>query len=84
MPIDETITTDGASSEANPAGTVSDVLVGPCAPGSITLQVKTAAGDWFGVSSKQGAYIVATPDPALLYRFKATNVVGNIPVYFGV
>ncbi len=84
MSINETISGDGFSAEANPTGATSDVVVGEHGAGRVVLQVKASGGEWATVSMQSGAYAVATPDAGLIYRFEAKGVsAAGAHVYFG-
>lgn len=81
--LNETITGNAVSSTFTPAGPVSDVVVEDNGRGQIFLECQVPSGGWEGVSSKIGAYSVNTPDPAILYRFRALDVLDNVRVYMG-
>jgi hypothetical protein len=80
--IDEIITGNDVSTETNPTGTQSEVVVEHSGKGRIHLQEKTTNGDWVYLTSKSGGYVVSTPDLTMTYRFIAKDVEDNARVYF--
>lgn len=85
MAINESVSASTPSAEAFPAGATSDVIVGPVVPenGRIFLQAKAPGGEWADVCTNTGAYSVSTPDAAIAYRFRPSNVTTPVHVYFG-
>ena len=84
MAIQETITGTTTSTAVNPTEVVSSYTIGSGdGTGSVVLQHKAPGVDrWVNIANG-GDSPVNTPDPAYLYRFKATGVGGTVQVYFG-
>lgn len=84
MPINETLIGDGLSAELTPLDSMTDVVIaGEAAAGLVFLQVKAFGGIWVNVTNQSGAYVVMTPDPTLLYRFRASNLLSPVHVFMG-
>lgn len=78
--INETLSGITPSAEALPANATSEASV---AAGDIVLESKAPGGDWELVTCQSGAFAIATPDPAVLYRFRGLNADVSAHVYFG-
>lgn len=85
MPINESVSGSTPSAEIAPTAATSDVIVGPVVKenGRIFLEAKAPGGAWAPIAAETGAFVVATPDTAILYRFRPSNVTTPIHVYFG-
>jgi len=82
--INESITGNGVSASTVAAGTTSDVIIEATGPGQIFLQAQApGSANWVNVTNQTGAFAVATPDPAVLYQFKAVGLIDSVLVYFG-
>jgi len=83
MPIQETISGTTPSAETAPANGVSDVVVELRGPGKVYLEAKAPNSEWRPIGVISGAVSVATPDTAILYRFRPEGVEDQANVYFG-
>lgn len=79
------------SSTFNPSDSISEFIVDGAFNGVIELQVSRPSADEFitvlkVVSQDNGegqAFTLHTPDAAIDYRVKATNIIGTANFYFG-
>jgi len=82
--INEPITGSNVSSETSPVESMSDVVIAGEAAGLVFLQVKSPnTTEWVNITNQSGAYVVMTPDPTLLYRFRASKLLLPVQVHFG-
>ncbi len=83
MSINATISGTGVSATTVPTALISDVVIGG-GDGNVYLEALVpSTSDWVVVSENlRGAFSVATPDPAITYRFRTTNESQSVAVYF--
>ena len=83
MAINETITDNGVSSTFNPTGAVTDAVVEGNGKGHVFLECQVPGGEWVTIGDQVGAFSINTPDTAIGYRFRASNVEESVRVYLG-
>ena len=78
------ITGDNVSATFTPTAVMSECRVGPISTGKIYLECSPDSGTtWDRIKSGSGVYIVLTPDPTVLYRFRSKAINTSVPYRMG-
>jgi len=81
--ISGTLTSTTPSASFTPTQTMSDVMVMRNGEGDIFLEAKEPVTNKWHLVGGYGNYAVATPDPAVLYRFRAEGQNIDFDYYMG-
>ncbi len=82
--VSETLTGTQDSSSFTPTEQTSEVSIGNYTSGSLLFQMSTDGGTvWRTVTTRRGFFVFMTPDPNIIYRFKAQSVSPSVDVYVG-
>lgn len=84
MAISESLIDNGVSATTVAAGATSDVIIEGGSPGQVFLEAQApGSAVWVTVTQQTGSFAVATPDAAILYRFRGQALTNSTAVYFG-
>lgn len=84
MSISGSLTGTDESAEFTPSESLSDVVLeSPGAKGQVFLMAKAPNTGWKVLEQADGSFAVATPDPAIVYKFVSKNLRGTANYYMG-